>query len=319
MMKKALSILGIVLLTVVILLFTGFLIVTARGIPKYDVPQIEYRATITPQAVARGKKLTLTLCANCHRNPETGKLTGYRMLDAPPEFGNIYSRNITQDTEHGIGEWTDAELLVLLRTGIKRDGQYIPPYMAKLPHLADEDVNAIIAFLRSDDPLVAADPTPDRDSEVTFLTKMLSYTVWKPATMPDGPIAMPDTTDEVALGKYLAINFDCWQCHSASFTTNNLMEPEQSPGFFGGGNKLLNKEGQLILAPNITPHETGIGNMTKEAFTRLLIYGEKKDAPGMRYPMEPYPLLTVKEAEAIYAYLQTVDPIDNKVERLFYD
>ena len=38
--------------------------------------------------------------------------------------------------------------------------KYAPPYMAKLPNLADKDMNAIISFLRSDHPLVAADPTP---------------------------------------------------------------------------------------------------------------------------------------------------------------
>lgn len=66
--------------------------------------------------------------------------------------GKIYSQNITQDSTYGIGNWTDAELLYLLRTGIKKDGQYIPPYMAKLTVTSDQDINAIISFLRSDDP-----------------------------------------------------------------------------------------------------------------------------------------------------------------------
>ena len=65
-------------------------------------------------------------------------------MDAPKEFGEIYAPNITKDTQYGIGGWTDAEIMYLLRTGIKRDGSYVPPYMAKLPMLSDEDMASII-------------------------------------------------------------------------------------------------------------------------------------------------------------------------------
>ena len=68
---------------------------------------------------------------------------------------------------------TDSELIYLLRTGIKKDGKYAPPYMAKLPNMADEDIDAIISFLRSDDPMMKADATPDQPCEPSFLTKLL--------------------------------------------------------------------------------------------------------------------------------------------------
>ena len=163
----------------------------------------------------------MMLCVNCHSDPKTGKLTGTQMLDAPTEFGKIFSANITQDKTHGIGDWTDAELMYLLRTGIKKDGKYAPPYMAKLPTMADEDIEAIIAFLRSDDPLVAADATEDFPTEPSLLTKFLCMVAFKPLPMPKQEIILPDTTDKIALGKYLAHNLECFSCHSADFKTNN--------------------------------------------------------------------------------------------------
>ena len=100
--------------------------------------------------------------------------------------------------------------------------------MAKLPHMSDQDIEAIICFMRSDDALVQLDPTPTVPTEPSFLAKFLTHVAFKPLPMLKGPVAGPDTTDPVAHGKYLAINLDCFPCHSASFETMNTMEPEKS-------------------------------------------------------------------------------------------
>ena len=238
------------------------------------------------------------------------------MKDAPEEFGKIYSQNITQDKTYGIGEWTDGEIVYLLRTGIKRNGKYSPPWMAKLPHMADEDISSIIAFLHSDDPMVAATATPDFPCEPSFLTKFLCVVAFKPMKMPDHNIEMPDTSNAVALGKYLAFNLECYTCHSADFKTNDYAEPEKSVGFFGGGNKTLNLDRKEIVTQNLTPDpETGIGKWTEERFVDALKNGKMVDQPALRYPMVPYVYLTDKEAKAIYAYLQTIPAISNNVPR----
>lgn len=318
-MKKLLRYFGIGLgLIILLVLIAGFTI-NLRGIPSYEVNIPDYELLSTPESIERGKKLTLTLCAGCHRDPKTGQLTGTQMKDVPAEFGVIYSQNITQDKEYGIGHWTPAELMYLLRTGIKKDGQYTPPYMAKLPLMADEDINAIIAFLKSDDPLVAAINKPDQPSEVGFLTKLLCNIAWKPFPLPEARIEMPDTTNQIALGKYLAHNLDCYSCHSADFKTNNFLAPPQSNGYFGGGNQILNYEGEVIPTANLTPHTTGIGDWTAEQFILAVKSGIKEEEPKLRYPMPPYPLLTDYEVRSIFTYLKTIPPIDNEVKRVFAD
>ena len=315
-MKKGLKYVFLALGTLGIVLLLGAAYIQISGIPSYEVKKINYKASITPESVARGKKLALVLCANCHLNTETGQLTGRQMKDAPLEFGKIYSQNITQDKNYGIGSWTDGELLYLLRTGIKRDGKYAPPYMAKLPHMADEDINAIIAFLHSDDPMVVATNVADTPCEPSFLTKFLCHVAFKPMKMPEQKIEMPDTLQPVVLGKYLATNLECFSCHSADFKTNDFENPEKSEGYFGGGNQPLNLEGKVMLTPNLTPDkETGIGNWTEAQFVNALKSGLVENQPALRYPMLPYVHLTDQEAKAIFAYLKTISPIKHKVVR----
>jgi mono/diheme cytochrome c family protein len=247
---------------------------------------------------------------------ETGELTGSKMYDAPAEFGKIYSANITQDKTYGIGEWTDGEILRLLRTGIKRDGQYAPPYMAKLPNMSDSDMNAIISFLRSDHEVVQARAVEDKPCEPSFLTKALCNTVMKPFPMPSGPIPHPDPNDKVAYGRYLAVNLDCFSCHSADFKTADFMIPENSEGYFGGGNRTLNMEGEVILTSNLTPdRETGIGTWSEEKFINAVKYGQVEGEKALRYPMTPFVHLSDEEVSAIYAYLQTIPPIQNEIVR----
>lgn len=319
-MRKSFKILGIGLGFILILVLAISAYINWNEIPYYEIKKINYQSISSPESIARGQKLTSMLCAGCHLNPETGKLTGRKLTEAPTEFGEIYSQNITQDTLYGIGDWTDGELLYLLRTGIKKNGQYAPPYMAKLPLMADEDINAIISFLRSENQMVIADKTRDTPSKPAFLTKFLCKVVWKPLPIPSHKIEIPDSTQTVALGKYLAQNLDCFSCHSADFKTNDFLNPEKSIGYFGGGNKPLDLEGRVMLTPNLTPDkETGIGNWSKEKFIRALKYGLVEGDRALLFPMAPHTQLTDNEAGAIYDYLKTIPIIKNKVSRSNYN
>ena len=317
-MKKLLKIFGRILGILLLLILIGYIYINASGIPKYKVESFKYVVESSPESLERGEKLAMMLCAGCHTNSEKGNLSGTWMLDAPKEFGKIYAPNITQDKEHGIGNWTDGEIVYLLRTGIKADGKYAPPYMAKLPSMADEDMNAIISFLRSDHKLVAPDSQADEKGKPSFLTKFLCRVAFKPLDLPNQYIEMPDTTNSVEWGKYLTTNFECFSCHSADFKTNDVLTPALSKGYFGGGNKTLNREGKVVVSSNLTPDEKGIGNWSEDQFIRTLKYGQKEGEASLQYPMQPYLYLSDAEASAIWQYLQTVPPIDNEIKRVVY-
>ena len=316
-MRKFLRYFLIIIGIVLLIGLAGFSLIEIRGIPHYEVKKVDFTVKSTPETIERGKKIAMMLCADCHRNNATGKLTGRPMTEAPHEFGTIFTQNITQDKTYGIGTWTDGELVYLLRTGIKRDGKYAPPYMAKLPHLADEDMNAVISFLRSDDPLVTASATPDTPCAPSFVTKFLCVVAFKPFKMPTQKIDMPDTNNAVQLGQYLVYNLECFSCHSADYKTDNWEEPEKSKGYLGGGNKPLDREGnKVMITPNLTPDkETGIGDWTEQRFVNALKYGNMENQKSLRFPMTPFIYLTDAEAKAIYAYLKTVPPIKNQTPR----
>ncbi|MBC8044714.1 MAG: cytochrome c, partial [Rhizobacter sp.] len=218
---KILKVIGVILIAVVFVVSAGLLYINS-GLPQYPVPEVKMQVVATAARIERGRKLSAMLCNSCHLNPTKGNLTGKRMSDAPAEFGIINSRNITQHKEEGIGDWSDAEIAVLLRTGInpRRGGVYVPPYMPKLAHLSDEDLASIISYLRSDDPILKADGTPSADSQPSFLVKFLCRVAFTPLEFPKSAIAQPDSTNARALGKYLADGaLDCYGCHSADFKT----------------------------------------------------------------------------------------------------
>jgi len=304
-------------LGVIVLLVAGFAaFIAIRGIPKYTAKNIVLNVHSTPERVDRGRQLSTMLCNDCHMDPNTGKLTGREMSEVS-QFGAVFSKNITKDPEHGIGKWTDGQIAYLLRTGVKPDGQFLP-IMAKLSKMSEEDLQSIIAFLRSDNPWVQPDNTRQPASNYSFFAKFLTnIKAVSPMEYPNAPVPEPDTTNAVKWGEYVALNrVECYSCHSADFAKNDYSNPPKSAGYFGGGNKFEMPGGKAIYSMNLTmDEETGIGKWTEEEFIRAVKTGIVPNGPALRQPMKPYADLTDGEVKAVYQYLKTIPKIHNKVER----
>lgn len=304
----------ILLVVVAVIGFVSF--IQLRGIPKYEVDKIDYPQVVSDSdLVANGAKIATVQCIVCHRGSD-GKLSG-RPLTEVPDFGEIHTANITQSKEHGIGKWTDAEIAYLLRTGVKPDGQYLPPYMPKFPHMSEYDLKSIISFLHSDMPVVQASEIPKVPSKPAFLTKFLCFVAFKKIPYPSAPVPHPDSSDMVVLGKYLVTGrYDCFPCHSKDFKTMRMDQPELSEGYLGGGNKIIAQDGAARYSANITSdEETGIGLWTEEDFAKALRESKNKAGKTLRNPMLPYNGMTDTEVKAIWAYLRTVPKLKNAVDR----
>jgi mono/diheme cytochrome c family protein len=311
-MKKVFRLLGLLVSGVLFLAACGATFVQVRGIPSYDKPRVAAQhIEATPARLAQGQKIVHAMCADCHLDRRTGALTGKLLSEIPPEFGKLYAANITQDKEHGIGAWTDAELIGVLRTGIGRDGRY-RVVMPNFVHMSDEDVASVIAYLRSDDAPVQANPTPSHEQEPSFLAKTLVNTVMKPLPLPTRPVVAPQPTDAVAYGRYLVVGrYKCYDCHSKDFKTNNHLEPEKSAGYMAGGGTMMQPDGSPITARNLTPDpETGLGDWTEGEFVQAVRYGQSPHGP-LHLPMPKFTLMDENEAKAIYAYLRTIPVIQN--------
>lgn len=316
-MKKALKIIGI-LLGIVILAVGGFAAyIQATGIPTYELQLPErYEVEMDSTSIVNGGKLVKQLCYDCHADPKTKTMQGKKMFDIPPSFGEVWAPNLTHP-ETGLARYSNEELAHLIRTGIKKDGKYAPPWMIKLPNIADADLKDVIAFLRAgEDPMLAPSNVTQPAPQPSFFVKFLSHVAFKPYPYPNEEVALPDPNDQVAVGAYLSTAvYGCFSCHSAGFETVDEYTPANSQGFFGGGTQLLDAAGQTIYSANITMHETtGIGTWSEEDFIKAVKWGAGPKYP-VRVPMPKYTDLTDEEVAAIFAYLKTVPVIEHAVDR----
>ena len=308
-MKKFLKILGITLGSVLAIVLIFAAVIGFKPLPDYSEVSIkDIQVEITPERVQRGAQLAAGTCNYCHMS-QNQLLEGKQIVDDTSAFGPIFSPNITQDTEAGIGNYTDGELYRLLRTGVKRNGKLALPMMLRSATIADEDLFSIIAFLKSDNGVVQPSSKVQPAFEHNFLSRFLYTVAFKPTEYPAVPVEIPDMANSVAYGKYLVNgSLICFDCHSQSFETNNWSDPHLSEGYLGGGNPVyLSEMEQPVVSSNITmDKETGIGSWTEEEFITAIKSGVKPDGQPLQYPMMPYSFLDTTEILAIYSYLKTV-------------
>lgn len=107
----------------------------------------------------------LAHCTTCHTPRNAFMAEDSKAELGGGSLGAWYAPNITSDPVHGIGGWTDEELLQYLKTGHARGkGQAAGP-MAEaiensLQHLPDEDLKAIVAYLRQTAPVTGTESKP---------------------------------------------------------------------------------------------------------------------------------------------------------------
>jgi mono/diheme cytochrome c family protein len=274
---------------------------------KYIVETVFVEPDSTREKIIVGKRLVLSLCGPCHYNSTFQDLSGRPMLDIPRAVGKIYASNITNHPTKGIRLYSAGELKFLLRTGITRDGR-LAPFMQK-PNLSDEDVSAIIAYLKSDDAFVKASDRSEGKTKYSLLGKAALRHVFGPIPYSNEVKLKPGIYDTIALGKYLIDNNGCYECHSANMIKIDKLFPENSKGYLGGGAKVKNASGKLISTPNITFHETGLNDWTESDLKRALSKGVSPTGRVLTYPMPIYSYLSDEEIVAIYRYLKTVPEI----------
>lgn len=317
-MKKVLKVVLYLIVGIALLAGSFALYVHLKGVPTYTPVKADLKIIYTPERVAEGQRLASMLCVKCHLNDNGDALTGKLMKDVPAQFGVAHSANITRDKEFGIEKWTDGQIAVYLRTGVKPNGNYVPPYMPKLPKVSDEDMASIISWLRSDDPILHPKKVKSEPCEPSWFAKFLCHVAFKPLPYPAEPIKQVDQNNLVEFGKYcVQTRYQCFACHSADFATNDELNPHLSKGYCGGGNKMPDYSQKIIPTSNITfDEETGIGKWSLEDFDKALRLAiPPNNQPALRYPMDPYVRLTPIEVKAIYEYLKTIPKIKNKVDR----
>src|SRR5262249_33161726 len=106
------------------------------------------RVDTTPERIARGKALADGFCSGCHS--KTGTLTGGADIgqDIPIPVGSFVSSNLTPAGRLKI--WSDGEIFRAIRNGIDADGRWLAMMSyTNSGKLSDEDIKALIAYIRS--------------------------------------------------------------------------------------------------------------------------------------------------------------------------
>jgi mono/diheme cytochrome c family protein len=257
---------------------------------------------------------TIMACGNCHTPRDgDGKPIADKALSGGLTFNTpafvATATNITPDKETGIGSGSDAEIKRALVEGSRPDhGRLAGVQLAAImpanfyKALLPDDLDAVIAYLRSVKPIrnqapdpvykvsVKRDPYPDADTG--FSKAVLA--------------------DPVRRGAYLVTIGHCMECHSAW----SRGVSDFKAGLGRGGRAFPPREGAPegtpgSIAPNITSHPTtGIGAWSDGEIVRAITQGIGRDGRPLKPPMAYgyYAALKAADLADIVAYLRTVPP-----------
>jgi len=313
-MKYVFIVVGILIITILSIVFYLMVLLPDVGPP----PNITIE--LTEERIEHGRYLAnhVMLCMDCHAVRDFNYFGGPPIPETIGAGGELFSREmglpgefVTPNlTPAALGDWTDGEIFRAIVSGVSKDGTSLFPLMP-YPHysqLDEEDIYSVIAYLRTLEPVETDHPPRELDFPVSLLIN----------TLPVQPELQtkPDKDDVINYGRYMITAAACFDCHT-------LIERGQYTGEpFAGGNEYPMPDGSVVTAANITPHETGIGNWTKEQFISRFkafskeIYTPRRVEQGQFQTIMPWPMYAEMDEEdlgAIYEYLQTIKPVENNL------
>jgi len=297
-------------------LFSGLFLVgfgaltAARQNRVFPVKELSIRASSDPAVIERGRYLVQgpAHCAECHgaRSPSgqapesTAPLAGGYEFHLP--VGVFRAPNITSHAETGIGRYKDADLARILRYGVRPDGTAVLPFMP-FAELADDDLTAVISYLRTTRPVDHAVPAHELNLLGNIVRAWVVTPVGPKSTpekhAPRGPVAKN--------GRYLAHHVaNCVSCHTRmDLRTGELVGP-----LFGGGaqHPAVGGSNKTYLSPNLTPDPRWgwIEGWDAGAFAARLTSGAGREGSPM--PWQAFKALSNDDARAVYLYLRSLPP-----------
>jgi mono/diheme cytochrome c family protein len=286
-----------------------------------DAPDISISST--PELVSRGEYLAnhVMVCMDCHSIRDWNKFSGPMKHGSEGAGGEVFdhrfgfpgsftAKNITPAT---LSSWTDGEIFRAITTGVNKDGKAFFPVMPYKYYgkLDAEDIKAVVAYIRS----IPAIDNKIAESKADFPFSLILNTIPEKANLQK----RPSTSNLVEYGKYMATAAGCKECHTKQEKGKVTGE------LFSGGFEFNLGNGTIVRSANITPHSTGIGNWSKEAFIQQFkqytdssfVLPDVDLSKGEFQTVMPWTMYSgMKEEDlgAIYEYLRTIPPVDHVVE-----
>lgn len=248
----------------------------------------QYAVTPAPVAIsddaatmARGEYLASVSCAGCH-----GDNLGGTEMFSEPGLATIPAPNLTAGDGGIGGRYSDTDYVRAIRHGIDDEGKALAIMPARAYwHYNDEDLGAIIAYLKSVPPV---DNDPGQ-REFGLIGKILvgagMLDVFSAEVIDhDGP-RPGNVAAATAKGEYLVNTGDCRQCHGADLTGGHSGEPGAPPG----------------------PNLASVQGWTQDEFVSLMRSGVTPDGRQLDpayMPWKEYGRMSDDDLIALYEYLQ---------------
>lgn len=296
-----------------------------------DVEGPDLKASTDSAVIARGEYLVRgpAHCSGCHvgSNQELARVDagellpmtgGLVMFDGP--LGKLVTANLTPDSATGIGRYTDRQLFRMLRHNIKPNGMTSLAPIMPFHGMADEDLVAVVSYLRSRPPVrnevPAAQYTAFGKTIRTIAPAFRPQYVTASAT---APAAEATRERGEYLARYVA---NCVGCHTnRDRRTGEPIAPEFSGGlpFQVEAGAPGADEGLAFRSANLTPHPTGalvtIGS--KEGWIQRFRAG--RVYRGSPMPWGSFALMSDADLEALWLYFNTLQPVANEVQTVYRD
>jgi mono/diheme cytochrome c family protein len=297
MIRKIFKWIGIVLGSLIGLLVLAFVVLYIAGSVKwnklhgqYDVP-VEAITIPTDQAsIARGEHIaTIRMCRECHTETLSGQ------SDRAPGLITLSIPNLTPGAG-GVGATnTDEDWVRAIRHGVGYDGRGLVLMPSKIwYYLSDEDLGALIAYLKNLPPVDNEMPAADLEplGRVMLVLGQLPPEIVPNVTVidHDGPRPVaPQPGVTVEYGKYLANT--CTLCHGSDLNGQTISE--------GGPQK--------YLAPNLTPGGE-LHSWSETQFMETLRTGVTPSGHHLInvMPWKYFGQMTDDELKAVWLYLQSL-------------
>jgi len=297
-MKNVFKWIGIVLGSLIgLLLVAGlvlFLIGNGRLNKKYDFPPSNITIPTDAMSIEYGKHRAETLCQGCHGVD----LSGINNWFSAGPLGTIDSANLTSG-EGGFGRkaTSDEDYVLAIRHGVDPEGKPIfMPAVISGAHLSDEDLGAIIAYVKS---IPAVDHVTTGKHFTPLAKIMLAAGVLGKlpveAVSHDVHVSAPERGVSVEYGEYLVNTNDCRVCHGPQLNGGPYPDPTVK-----------------FISPNLTPGGEP-GFWTEEQFVNTIRTGTTPGGHDLNpdlMPWKDYKLMTDDELKAIYMYLQSLPKLE---------
>ena len=243
-------------------------------------------------------------CGNCH--VQRGE-KGDPLLDKGLSGGMVFDEkgfkavasNITPDKDTGIGRWTDEQLAKAIREGIRPDGSVIGPPMPIefYRKFSDDDLKAIIVYLRAQKPIQHAVPKSN-------------YLIPLPPNY--GPpitklIQTPSPKNTLAYGEYLINISHCMDCHNPRDEKGQLIWSK-----LGSGGQIFRGPWGVSVSRNLTPHKNGLKDWSNQQIATAIQKGLDRSGNHYKPPMafDWYKNISASDMQAMIQYLKSLKPLD---------